>query len=191
MRARSRPWQQRALPPYVLARQGLLPIDGQTQGIVFVLVVGASTDDALLLASRHCEELAGQPDAAVAVSAACPATAPPVLSSAVITPENDTAGGGVHTSAQGGGLRQSVLPAHLPRIVASTWALRGRSVRFTRAWAYRWKVRSRTASSIGRHCCRASRGVAVASGSTVAAKEALAATGDADRTLSSAVLPAD
>ncbi len=69
---------------YALARWGLLPIDGQTQGIVFVLVVGASTDYALLLAARHREELAGQPDAAAAMAAACRATAPPVLASAGI-----------------------------------------------------------------------------------------------------------
>ncbi|WP_257002312.1 MMPL family transporter [Streptomyces sp. WZ.A104] len=69
---------------YALARSGLLPIDGQTQGIVFVLVVGASTDYALLLAARHREELAGQPDAAAAMAAACRATAPPVLASAGI-----------------------------------------------------------------------------------------------------------
>ncbi|MGT2532814.1 MMPL family transporter [Streptomyces nojiriensis] len=46
---------------YALARPGWLPIDGQTQGIVFVLVIGASTDYALLLGARHREELARQP----------------------------------------------------------------------------------------------------------------------------------
>ncbi|MFJ8253781.1 MMPL family transporter [Streptomyces sp. NPDC094466] len=69
---------------YALARSGMLPIDGQTQGIVFVLVVGASTDYALLLTARHREELTGQPDAAAAIAAACRATAPPVLASAGI-----------------------------------------------------------------------------------------------------------
>ncbi|MYS11762.1 MMPL family transporter, partial [Streptomyces sp. SID6041] len=67
---------------YTLARSGRLPIDGQAQGIVFVLVIGASTDYALLLAARHREELAQQPDAARAMAAACRATAPPVLASA-------------------------------------------------------------------------------------------------------------
>ncbi|MFF7442095.1 MMPL family transporter [Streptomyces sp. NPDC008122] len=67
---------------YALARPGRLPIDGQTQGIVFVLVIGASTDYALLLAARHREELAQQPDPAQAMAAACRATAPPVLASA-------------------------------------------------------------------------------------------------------------
>ncbi|WP_225805048.1 MMPL family transporter [Streptomyces sp. NK15101] len=68
---------------YMLARSGWLPIDGQAQGIVFVLVIGASTDYALLLAARHREELAQQPNAARAMAAACRATAPPVLASAV------------------------------------------------------------------------------------------------------------
>ncbi|MEU2184497.1 MMPL family transporter [Streptomyces thermolilacinus] len=67
---------------YALARPGWLPVDGQTQGIVFVLVVGASTDYALLLAARHREELAQQPDPAPAMAAARRATAPPVLASA-------------------------------------------------------------------------------------------------------------
>ncbi|MFE3288666.1 MMPL family transporter [Streptomyces sp. NPDC059233] len=64
---------------YTLARPGRLPIDGQTQGIVFVLVIGASTDYALLPAARHREELARQPDPAQAMASARRATAPPVL----------------------------------------------------------------------------------------------------------------
>ncbi|MFJ5829502.1 MMPL family transporter [Streptomyces sp. NPDC093089] len=67
---------------YILARSGRLPIDGQTQGIVFVLVIGASTDYALLPAARHREELTEQPDTARAMAAACRGTAPPVLASA-------------------------------------------------------------------------------------------------------------
>lgn len=67
---------------YALARPGWLPVDSQTQGIVFVLVIGASTDYALLLASRHREELARRPDPAQAMAAACRATTPPVLASA-------------------------------------------------------------------------------------------------------------
>ncbi|GGY38565.1 putative membrane protein [Streptomyces omiyaensis] len=67
---------------YTLARSGLLQVDGQTQGIVFVLVVGASTDYALLLAARYREERTGKPDTSTAMKAACRATAPPVLASA-------------------------------------------------------------------------------------------------------------
>ncbi|MFJ5709399.1 MMPL family transporter [Streptomyces sp. NPDC093105] len=65
-----------------LAQTDWLSIDGQTQGIVFVLVVGASTDYALLLAARAREELAEQPDTRRAMTAACRATAPTVLASA-------------------------------------------------------------------------------------------------------------
>ncbi|MFF8840712.1 MMPL family transporter [Streptomyces sp. NPDC015130] len=64
---------------YALARWDLLSIDGQ---ITFVLVIGASTDDALLLIARFREELAKQPDTSTAMAAACRATAPPVLASA-------------------------------------------------------------------------------------------------------------
>ncbi|MFF6883749.1 MMPL family transporter [Streptomyces sp. NPDC012421] len=67
---------------YLLARSGRLPIDGQAQGIVFVLVIGASTDYAFLLVARHREELTGQPDAVRAMASACRATAPPALASA-------------------------------------------------------------------------------------------------------------
>ncbi|MFG3037196.1 MMPL family transporter [Streptomyces sp. NPDC048330] len=67
---------------YALAGPGWLSIDGQAQGIVFVLVVGASTDYALLLVARAREELAGQRDIGRAMAAARRATAPPVLASA-------------------------------------------------------------------------------------------------------------
>ncbi|MFG2621900.1 MMPL family transporter [Streptomyces sp. NPDC048507] len=44
---------------YGLARAGALAIDGQVQGIVFVLVIGATTDYGLLLTARYREELTG------------------------------------------------------------------------------------------------------------------------------------
>ncbi|GHD82563.1 MMPL family transporter [Streptomyces goshikiensis] len=67
---------------YALVRAGILQIDGQSQGIVFVLVVGASTDYALLLAARYREELSEQHDTARAMAPAVRATTPPVLASA-------------------------------------------------------------------------------------------------------------
>ncbi len=45
---------------YVLADNGLITLNGQTQGILFVIVVGAATDYALLLVSRFREELREQ-----------------------------------------------------------------------------------------------------------------------------------
>jgi len=42
---------------YVLTKNGLITLNGQTQGILFVIVVGAATDYSLLLVSRFREEL--------------------------------------------------------------------------------------------------------------------------------------
>ncbi|WP_158888410.1 MMPL family transporter [Amycolatopsis anabasis] len=42
---------------YFLARDGLLTLNGQTQGILLILVFGAATDYALLLVARYREEL--------------------------------------------------------------------------------------------------------------------------------------
>src|SRR5689334_6457531 len=42
---------------YLLARHGIVTLNGQSQGILMVLVVGACTDYALLLVSRYRDEL--------------------------------------------------------------------------------------------------------------------------------------
>ena len=42
---------------YLLAKDGILDLDGQSQGILSVLVIGAATDYALLLIARYREEL--------------------------------------------------------------------------------------------------------------------------------------
>ncbi|MGW7683418.1 MMPL family transporter [Kribbella sp. NPDC054772] len=46
-----------ALVVYPLAKHGVLQLNGQSQGILFILVVGAATDYSLLLVSRYKEEL--------------------------------------------------------------------------------------------------------------------------------------
>ncbi|MGW0931779.1 MMPL family transporter [Streptomyces sp. NPDC002644] len=43
---------------YALARRDVVTVDGQVQGILFILVIGAATDYALLLTARFREELA-------------------------------------------------------------------------------------------------------------------------------------
>ncbi|MFV2176038.1 MMPL family transporter [Actinomadura sp. LOL_016] len=43
---------------YALARRDIVTVDGQVQGILFILVIGACTDYALLLSARYREELA-------------------------------------------------------------------------------------------------------------------------------------
>ncbi|MGW0777502.1 MMPL family transporter [Streptomyces sp. NPDC002835] len=55
---------------YALAERDVVRVDGQVQGILSILVIGASTDYALLLAARFREELASGQDRAAAVLAA-------------------------------------------------------------------------------------------------------------------------
>ncbi|MFF8275909.1 MMPL family transporter [Streptomyces lateritius] len=45
---------------YVLADHGVVRVDGQVQGILSILVIGAATDYALLLAARYREELSAR-----------------------------------------------------------------------------------------------------------------------------------
>ncbi|MFJ3670917.1 MMPL family transporter [Streptomyces sp. NPDC090106] len=55
---------------YVLADHDVVRVDGQVQGILSILVIGAATDYALLLTARFREELAGHADRYTAVRAA-------------------------------------------------------------------------------------------------------------------------
>ncbi|MFF3885874.1 MMPL family transporter [Streptomyces sp. NPDC001914] len=55
---------------YVLADHGVVRVDGQVQGILSILVIGAATDYALLLSARFREELALSADRFTAVRAA-------------------------------------------------------------------------------------------------------------------------
>ncbi|WP_024875575.1 MMPL family transporter [Saccharomonospora piscinae] len=67
---------------YFLADAGAISLNGQSQGILFILVFGAATDYALLLVSRYREELRTTPDRVTAVRAAWRATIEPIAASA-------------------------------------------------------------------------------------------------------------
>ncbi|MEU3061742.1 MMPL family transporter [Streptomyces subrutilus] len=67
---------------YALADRGLVRVDGQVQGILSILVIGAATDYALLLTARFREELAERTDRFEAMRAAWRRTLGPVVASA-------------------------------------------------------------------------------------------------------------
>ena len=66
---------------YLVAKAGVLTVDGQSQGILSVLVLGASTDYALLLISRFKEGLHREDSWAVAMKGALRGASPPILAS--------------------------------------------------------------------------------------------------------------
>jgi putative drug exporter of the RND superfamily len=66
---------------YALARNDVLDLNGQSQGILFVLVVGASTDYALLLVSRFREELREHQSRVVAMRRAYRGVVEPIVAS--------------------------------------------------------------------------------------------------------------
>ena len=71
-----------SLAVYVLADNGVLDLDGQSQGILFILVFGAATDYALLLVARFREELGAGQDRFTAIRRAWRSTIEPVAASA-------------------------------------------------------------------------------------------------------------
>lgn len=64
-----------------LAKWEILLLSGQTQGILFILVIGAATDYALLFVARFREELHGTKDKGAAVMAAWRASVEPIAAS--------------------------------------------------------------------------------------------------------------
>jgi RND superfamily putative drug exporter len=68
---------------YTLAKNGTITLNGQSQGILYVLVIGAGTDYALLLVSRYREELHEYQSRVDAMIAAWKGAAPPIAASAV------------------------------------------------------------------------------------------------------------
>jgi RND superfamily putative drug exporter len=67
---------------YVLADNDVIRLNGQSQGILFVLVIGAATDYALLLVARYREELRRHDDRYEAMGLAWRRTLEPVAASA-------------------------------------------------------------------------------------------------------------
>ncbi len=68
---------------YALAKSGAITLNGQSQGILSVLVIGAGTDYALLLVSRYREELHEFDSRIQAMRVAWKAAAQPIVASAV------------------------------------------------------------------------------------------------------------
>ena len=67
---------------YFLARDGVIDLSGQSQGILTVLVFGAGTDYALLLIARYREELHRHERPAAAIAVALRGAAPAIIASA-------------------------------------------------------------------------------------------------------------
>ena len=66
---------------YLLAKKDIIDVDGQSQGILSVLVIGAATDYALLLIARYREELHHHENRFDAMSAAYKGVWEPILAS--------------------------------------------------------------------------------------------------------------
>ncbi|MEO6822866.1 MAG: MMPL family transporter, partial [Candidatus Nanopelagicales bacterium] len=66
---------------YALASSNVIDLNGQSQGILFILVIGASTDYALLLVARYREELKLHEHRLDAMRKAYRAALPPILAS--------------------------------------------------------------------------------------------------------------
>lgn len=67
---------------YRLAADGALDLNGQSQGILFILVVGAATDYSLLLVARYREELTRRESVYEAMRVAWRRSLPPISASA-------------------------------------------------------------------------------------------------------------
>lgn len=72
-----------ALVIYPLAKHNVITLNGQSQGILSVLVIGAGTDYALLLVSRYREELHEHQSRVQAMLAAWKGAAPPIAASGI------------------------------------------------------------------------------------------------------------
>ncbi|WP_426561016.1 MMPL family transporter [Angustibacter sp. McL0619] len=71
-----------AMVIFPLAKRGTIALNGQSQGILFILVIGAATDYALLLVSRYREELHDHENKYVAMRRAWRGSVQPIAASA-------------------------------------------------------------------------------------------------------------
>ncbi len=69
------------LAVYFMAKEGWIRLDGQSQGILSILVIGAATDYSLLLVARHKEALAGGQGRWEAAATAWKRSVEPILAS--------------------------------------------------------------------------------------------------------------
>lgn len=67
---------------YLLAKQGIIKLNGQSQGILSILVIGAATDYSLLLVSRYREAFAATDSKWAAMRLAIKGSFEPILASA-------------------------------------------------------------------------------------------------------------
>ncbi|WP_372697213.1 MMPL family transporter [Arthrobacter sp. JSM 101049] len=70
------------LAVFWMAKAGWIALDGQSQGILSILVIGAATDYSLLLVARHKEAVADGAGRLAAVGAALRGAAAPIIASA-------------------------------------------------------------------------------------------------------------
>src|SRR5690606_5126208 len=66
---------------YFMAKEGWIRLDGQSQGILSILVIGAATDYSLLFVARHKEALALGQDRWEAATTAWKRSVEPILAS--------------------------------------------------------------------------------------------------------------
>ncbi|GAA1807525.1 MMPL family transporter [Nesterenkonia flava] len=66
---------------FFMAQQGWIQLNGQVQGILSILVIGAATDYSLLLVARYREELGRSENRFTALGTAVRRSAPPILAS--------------------------------------------------------------------------------------------------------------
>src|SRR5699024_11078506 len=64
-----------------LAKAGIVSLNGQTQGILFILVIGAATDYSLLYTARYSEELRRHPTKHAATVATLKGVMEPIAAS--------------------------------------------------------------------------------------------------------------